>query len=201
MSQITRRALLGSGGSAAALSLCPHAALAQPQPSLEKWMDGWMSLPRSAGGTLHLTRFREPIYVLLRPIYWKPNPGQATSHKRVDVPKGFVTDFASVPQVFWWRLRPDGEYTYPAIIHDYLYWTQTVTREAADEIFKFAMQDFKIDTTTTMLVYQAVRLGGKSAWAENAKLKAKGEKRVLRKVPDDPTQRWIDWKTRADVFA
>ena len=49
------------------------------------------------------------------------------------MPTGFVTDFASIPPIFYSVLRPDGEYAYAAVIHDYLYWTQTRPREDADE--------------------------------------------------------------------
>lgn len=36
------------------------------------------------------------------------------------VPAGFVTDFASVPRVFVWLLPRYGDYTWAAILHDYL---------------------------------------------------------------------------------
>ena len=41
---------------------------------------------------------------------------------------------------------------------------------------------------------------GPSAWRSNAKLKAEGEKRILKQFPDDPRTRWADWKKRPDVF-
>src|SRR5262245_55189884 len=88
------------------------------------WMDQWMKIDRMPMGVLHLGRFADPIYFLIKPITWKPNPGQET-FQAVTVPVGFVTDFASIPRIFWSALPPDGRYTYPAIVHDYLYWTQT----------------------------------------------------------------------------
>ena len=39
----------------------------------------------------------------------------------VTVPKGFITDGASVPQILWSLLPPEGEYFRAAIIHDRLY--------------------------------------------------------------------------------
>ena len=169
--------------------------------TMEEWMDQWMMVPKAPGGVLHISRFKEPIYFLSRPIGWKPNPDQVGRQEAVEVPTGFVTDFASIPRVFWSVLRPDGEYTYPAIIHDFLYWTQQRPREAADEIFKFAMRDFDIGWGQIATIYNAVRLGGASAWDTNAKLRAQGEKRILATFPDDPRTTWQEWKTRSDVFA
>jgi hypothetical protein len=77
---------------------------------------------------------------------------------------------------------------------------QTTSREDADEIFRLGMQDFEINSATVGIIYRAVRLAGSSAWQQNAKLKASGEKRVLKIFPEDPRLRWQDWKKRPDVF-
>jgi hypothetical protein len=144
-------------------------------------------------------RFADPIYFLLTPITWTPNPGQE-AFQPVTVPVGFVTDFASIPRAFWSILRPDGTYTYPAIVHDYLYWTQIRPREVADKIFKFGMEDFSVDAVSRSTIYGAVDALGWIAWNENARLKSKGERRILKRFPDDPTITWDDWQKRPDVF-
>lgn len=203
-----RRLLLGMVSSAAGLTslltiMARLDALAQNKintAEMEQWMDQWMSGARIPEGALHLSRFKEPVYFLIKPIAWKPNQDQASSFQEVHVPIGFVTDFASIPRIFWSLLRPDGVYTYPAILHDYLYWTQTRARSVCDQIFRFAMQDFDIDSGTATLIYNAVRAGGVSAWKENARLKAAGEKKVLKQFPDDPRVSWLDWKKRPGVF-
>lgn|SRR5262249_3022467 len=164
------------------------------------WMDRWRKIPKAPGATLHVSRFKDPIYFLLRPISWKPNADQVGKYQEVEVPTGFVTDFASIPRAFWSLLRPDGEYTYPAIIHDYMYWDQSRPREEADNIFKYGMQDFKVEKWKLRTIFEAVHRAGGWAWDENARLKAQGEKRVLRIFPDDPTIPWHEWKTRPDVF-
>lgn len=168
---------------------------------MKTWMDRWAKVPRTPGAALHLSRFKDPMYFLLKTISWKPNPDQVATHQPLEAPRGFVTDLASIPRIFWSLLRPDGDYTYPAIIHDYMYWTQTRPRAEADEILKFGMQDFKIDTLTLTTIYQAVRKFGGSAWDENARLKGQGEKRILKKFPDNPTITWEEWKKNPDVFA
>lgn len=209
MTSFTRRELLGYSGACVLSGLGPLAvagptfAQAQKKASTTAatWMDEWMNNRTAVSGPLFITRFREPIYVLLKPISWKPTGANTATYSSVEVPAGFVTDFASIPRVFWSLLRPDAEYTYPAIIHDYLYWMQERPREVADNIFRLAMEDFKIETITATAIFKAIRAGGGSAWNSNARLKNKGEKRVLKDLPDDPTVRWQDWKKKPGVFA
>lgn len=165
---------------------------------VDRWMRAWME-NKALVGRLFLSRFVEPIYFLIEPLVWKPNPG-SQALPTVQVPQGFVTDFASIPKVFWSLLRPDGEYAHAAVIHDYLYWSQTTSKEVADSIFKLAMEDLNVAPATVATLYNAVKLLGDRAWQENAKLKNQGEKRILKRFPDDPTARWADWKTRPDVF-
>jgi len=199
MTSISRRHFLAT----AIGSLGWAQALAQEQAdpaAVDAWMKTWMSESRQAAGALHLSRFADPTYFLLKPITWKPNPGQE-SYAPVTVPVGFVTDFTSIPRVFWSALRPDGLYTYPAIVHDYLYWEQTVPRETADLIFKFGMEDFRVATSTIAAVYNAVKTFGGLAWQSNAKLKAAGEKRLLTKFPEDPTLTWKQWKANSMNFS
>jgi len=166
----------------------------------DRWVTAWNNSKRTVAGALNLTRFADPVYVVTREIKWIPNPTQAATFDAVTVPVGFITDFASIPRVFWSALRPDGDYGYAAIIHDYLYWAQPVTRKRADEIFRFAMEDFHVAAATIAIIYEAVRLGGGAAWNDNAKLKSAGEKRILKRFPEDPTTRWADWKRKSDVF-
>ncbi|MGV7219654.1 DUF1353 domain-containing protein [Bradyrhizobium sp. UFLA05-112] len=165
-------------------------------------MTAWMSDPaRTSDSPLHLGRFNEPIYYLLDPISWEPSARQGGGLKAVTVPKGFVSDLASVPRIFWSALRPDGTYAYAAIIHDYLYWTQTIPRENADAILKSSMEDFQVDGLTVTAIYNAVRVGGASAWSDNAKAKAAGEKRVLAEFPPMGRTKWVDWKKNPRNFA
>jgi hypothetical protein len=166
---------------------------------VDKWMDQWIRLDRKPAGPLHVGRFADRIYFLLRPIRWEPNPNQS-GYDAVTVPAGFVTDFASIPRIFWSLLPPDGQYTYPAIVHDYLYWTQTGSKDAADSIFKFGMEDFGIAIPTIYAIYNAVHLFGRNAWDANARLKAAGERRILCRYPDDPITTWDQWKKFPGVF-
>ena len=197
MAKITRREFTALFS--LSMTWSASAIAADDRAAIEEWMTAWMS-SKLPVGALHVGRFVEPVYYLTKPIQWKPNPGQEDKYKAVDVPIGFVTDFASIPRVFWSLLRPDGEYTYPAILHDFLYWTQERPRDVADQIFKIGMEEFSISKTTIGTIYEAVRLGGASAWESNAKAKGNDEKRVLKQFPADPRTRWADWKRLPDVF-
>jgi hypothetical protein len=207
---IDRRTFLGATAwvplLAGAMSPLPGATSATAMEEKDsELIETWLSTAnvvsdRTAIGTLLLSRFVERIYFLMKPIAWKPGPKQDQSLPTVNVPVGFVTDFASVPRAFWSILPPDGEYTYAAILHDYLYWNQATDKATADLVLKSAMQDFGVSAGDAILVYNGVKFGGQSAWDGNAALKASGEKRILKLFPSDPTVRWADWKLRPDVF-
>lgn len=179
--------------------LSPAFAQTEDSAVIAAWMDAWMNDQRLTVGNLHLSRFAEPVYYLLKPTSWLPDKGQEHL-KPLTVPVGFVTDFASIPRIFWSVLPPDGKYTHPAIVHDYLYWTQTGSREDADEILKIMMEDFTVGAATVTAIYAAVRTFGGSAWNNNTKLKGDGERRTLKVFPETPYATWAEWKKRPDVF-
>jgi hypothetical protein len=112
-------------------------------------------------------------------------------------PKGFVTDFASIPQAFWATgLSPNGRYSKAAIVHDYLYWMQGCTRKQADNILMIAMKESEVDVPTRTAIYEGVRFGGDSAWDGNASERARGLPRI---IPDGdlefgPTVLWRDYR-------
>ncbi len=159
----------------------------------EKWMKTWMNAPGAVAGGLFFGKFFDRIWFLTKMIEWTPNAGQEHLPK-VNPPEGFVTDLTSIPRIFWSFLPPDGSYAYAAVIHDYLYWTQNVDREKADLIFKFAMEDLKINKDHIEAIHLAVRVGGEGAWENNRKLRHLGERRILKKYPDDPKVTWETWK-------
>jgi hypothetical protein len=200
----TRRTLIGSMGAVTLLhgahSLAAtdaDAPYADPAAA-EDWIG--KAIPfGAANGALLLGRFADRMYFTTGPIGWSPDKGQE-GPAAVEVPKGFVTDFASIPRVFWSVLPTDGNYAYSAILHDYLYWTQMGKREDADRVLQLSMGDFKVNALTIATIHRAVRLGGGFAWDGNRKLKKAGERRMLKRYPDDPTTRWADWKGKPGVF-
>ena len=103
------------------------------------------------------------------------------SNASMTVPVGFVTDFASIPQALQSIIRQNGLYILPAVVHDYLYWKQTCTREQADQIFMLAMIENKVADVHRFPIHAAVRAAGSFAWDDNAKERAANLVRILPK--------------------
>src|SRR6478609_4589508 len=123
-----------------------YAAPKKTTSTVASWMSRWMTSDKRLGGALRVSRFRDPIYFLISPISWTPNLRDAGRYKGVEVPTGFVTDFASIPPIFFSVLRPDGEYAYAYRSHVHLYWTQERPREEADENRSHAMHGLRVDS-------------------------------------------------------
>ncbi len=85
------------------------------------------------------------------------------------VPKGFVTDFASVPQLFWNILPPWGTYGKAAVLHDWLYKTQEFSRKFSDDLLLEGMKVLGVTAWKRNVIYWGVRIGGWMAWNEHKK--------------------------------
>lgn len=83
---------------------------------------------------------------------------------RLEVPSGFVTDFASVPRLLWWLFPPWGRYGKAAVMHDYLYQSQPCSRSLADLMFLRGMQVLGVGRVTRYAMYWAVRAAGWAIW-------------------------------------
>lgn len=90
--------------------------------------------------------------------------GSEYSADYVHVPAGFVTDFASVPFVFWAILPRWGRYGKAAILHDWLYHYHIRTRKEADCIFYEAMLVNGTKKWKAKVMYWAVRIAGWLSW-------------------------------------
>lgn len=86
------------------------------------------------------------------------------------VPKGFITDLASVPRVLWSIYSPSKADTIAgAIIHDYLYLCPNgITRQEADSIFYDALVLQGVSSYTSYKYWTAVRLFGSSHYHNGA---------------------------------
>ncbi|MDQ3642483.1 MAG: DUF1353 domain-containing protein [Actinomycetota bacterium] len=86
----------------------------------------------------------------------------------VRVPRGMVSDFASVPRPVWWFAAPWGTHGHAAVIHDAGYYLQLRSRPEYDRIFLEAMEVLKVGKLKRTLMYRAVRWFGGAAWSANA---------------------------------
>jgi hypothetical protein len=83
------------------------------------------------------------------------------------VEKGFITDFASIPDLIQ-PLIPQYRGRRAAIIHDKLYSTKGMngkfTRKECDQIFYNALTVLNVDYPTRSALYLGVRVGGWYPW-------------------------------------
>lgn len=103
-------------------------------------------------------------WVLLSDLEWQSD----TEHYLI--PKGFETDLASIPRIFRWLLNQNGGSRRPAVLHDYLYREQPVSRAIADEIFRRALQAEEMIGPGRWMYWSGVRFGGWLAWRRHAKV-------------------------------
>lgn len=84
----------------------------------------------------------------------------------ITVPKGFRTDYASVPRVpIAFMLTGDTAHS-AAVVHDWLYSTHEVERAIADQVLYEAAIVSKVPAWRARIMYAAVRLFGGSHWSK-----------------------------------
>lgn len=81
--------------------------------------------------------------------------------RHIDVPDGFVTDFASIPRGLWNLFPPTGKYGHAAVVHDYLYRNTNEPQEYCDKIFLDGMEELHVNWLVRHIIYRAVRLFGR----------------------------------------
>ena len=82
----------------------------------------------------------------------------------IEVPAGFVTDFASVPRLPFLFTLLGGKAHEAAVVHDYLYEKQKYRRITSDRIFREAAKVCGCTKWECTFLYLGVRLGGWFAW-------------------------------------
>ena len=83
----------------------------------------------------------------------------------VEVPKGYTTDGASVPRIFWWLFPPNRtDYLPCAIVHDYL--CDLGRYKEADEKFRECLKELGVGKFTRRVLYYAVRVYHKLRYGE-----------------------------------
>ena len=82
-----------------------------------------------------------------------------------------------------------------AVIHDFLYWDQSLTRREADDVFLNAMKKSAVSLGRRSVIYAAVRVFGRRAWKSNTDLKKRDPgARFLDRPLDNPfdIKKWRD---------
>ena len=129
-------------------------------------------------------------WTLLEPV---PYSIKATGESG-EVPRGFVTDFASIPAAARGILEPYGRYGRAAVVHDYLYWKNEPPREKADRAFKELMESSGTPAALRGTMYQAVRDFGKASWDRNRKEWLLGLPRIIPEARIDSIPGNLTWR-------
>lgn len=135
--------------------------------------------PRTAGGAgfsplrtdfvgCHVSRWfgiplpARPIFRLVEPLAFNCQIGGEL--RRIVVPRGYQTDFASVPRCLWWIYPPTGPWAPAAVVHDWLYTQGEAAgdRAIADAIFREGMRVLGVSVDERTAMYLAVRVFGGS---------------------------------------
>jgi len=113
----------------------------------------------------------EPLTVTqISSILWKIerdityHVGSKDSTDVIIVPKGFITDFASVPWPANMLIPLSGKHNMAACVHDFLYCVQTRSRLESDKIFLEALTALEVNWFKRQIMYRAVRIGGGRPW-------------------------------------
>jgi hypothetical protein len=92
--------------------------------------------------------------------------------RTIYVPKGFITDFASVPRVPGAFLLLGDRAHEAAVVHDYLYaygHTMGITKDMADKVFLEAMEETSVESVLNKIEYLGPALFGNRHYQSPAK--------------------------------
>lgn len=136
-------------------------------------------LPPMVPLSSNVWRFDEAFYV------WFTH--EKTTY-RINLPTGFITDFASIPRALWWLVQKwDYKYTPACLPHDLGYeklgkltlWrpfngvytplTAKLSRKALDDLMYYGMVARGVPAWKRALIYSGVRVGGGFAWKKHEK--------------------------------
>jgi hypothetical protein len=109
--------------------------------------------------SLQVEHTDEGEWRLLSPLVYRSDiAGQ------IEVPQGYVTDFASVPRLPMVYLLAGDTAHEAAVIHDWLYALGTVARSVADDVFREAAAASGVAWWRRWMLWLGVRVGGSAAY-------------------------------------
>lgn len=97
-------------------------------------------------------------WVLLDDLIWDDG------ERRIVVPRGFVTDLASIPRIARGVFDQNGRSRRAAVLHDYTYAVPLMTRAEADALFRRALATLGVGPIARAFYWSAVRTGGWNVW-------------------------------------
>lgn len=95
--------------------------------------------------------------------------GTYPSEEIITVPIGFITDFASIPRIFWPLISPIDSHAKASVVHDYCYYKGLYSKKKSDLIFKEGLEVLKINPVKKWTMYYFVVIFGWFAWWNHRK--------------------------------
>jgi hypothetical protein len=118
-----------------------------------------------------MSKFTTPLRVeLIGKNLWKVieefeyHVGSYPSEEIIKVPDGKITDFASVPRIFWIIISPVDRHAKAAVVHDYCYMVKYSTKSRCDEIFLEGLEVLGVAKWKRYVMYWAVKYFAWPAW-------------------------------------
>ena len=103
----------------------------------------------------------------------------------LSVPNGFETDLASVPRLPFLYWTVGARARKGAVVHDYLYQFQPVSRQEADAVF-YELAALEEGTVVAGLMWGGLRVGGWRVWGQHEARRHRFENaRVERRAPEN----------------
>ena len=116
----------------------------------------WVGLMTDSRGFELKNASGDQLWILEAPLEY------VSTLANVTVPKGFITDFASVPRLpFVYDVLANMAQR-AAVVHDYLYSMGVVPRAIADKVLLEAMKISGVSWAKRNAIYLGVRIGGAS---------------------------------------
>lgn len=101
-------------------------------------------------------------WIMLQHAIYKTRSGEL-----IHVPKGFLTDLASIPQVIQNVIPVNGRHRGPSVLHDLGFVIQDRSFMQVNKLFLEAMADSGVNLVLRYAMFSAVSTGGRLPWLRN----------------------------------
>lgn len=112
---------------------------------------------------LDLREYAHGEWAVLEELEW------AGDGEHIVVPRGFITDLASIPKPLRAVLDVNGPSRAPAVLHDWLYCSHIVSRDRADDLLRIALETRGVGVIERNAFWSGVRAFGWLYWNKRKK--------------------------------
>ena len=130
--------------------------------------------PTTMDNTIRTDNLGNGLFLVVRAFHYFC--GEGMTGIKIEVPKGFIFDWASLPWFVMWFIPKHGKHDAAATLHDYLYATHLTTRWMADAIFRDALMASGVNIVKAWLMWAGVRVGGSGSYKSGPERQAQYKK-------------------------